>query len=132
MLTKVFNDFSEEFEVELAKLGVDLREADNPESSLTLRRLWVLYRAIPTRSLISLAAADSQPDEARWGESEHLLANIFDAIRSLEYTFIRANTKKGHGPGKPPPPHPRPGVRKKRRLADRFPGKTVYVGPPAH
>ena len=39
-----------------------------------------------------------------------ILADIFDAIRAFEYTYVTSHLKKGAAPPPPPKRYPRPGV----------------------
>lgn len=127
-LAHVLDEYGDEFDIELTRMGVDLRDFADSESDLTIRRLWILYRALPERNLVSAAAGHQPPEVLRWGEAEHLLASVFDAITALEYTTRRAHTPKGRSPGAAPKPFPRPGAKPaKPRGRDVFPGKTLYT-----
>lgn len=46
-------------------------------------------------------------ERARWGETEHLLAAVIDALHVQAWQFATANSKRKP---KRPKPYPRPGV----------------------
>lgn len=70
---------------------------------MTWRRLRVLLRYLPRESAYVQAVVGVR---AQWGETEHLLASVVDALQAGNYLTMRA-----HFQGKPTPPKPlhRPG-----------------------
>jgi hypothetical protein len=72
---------------------------------LTWRRLVVLLRYLPKESAFKSATAD---ERTRWGDVEHLLAGVLDAVQLGNYLTTRA-----HFQGTPAVPKPilRPGER---------------------
>lgn len=55
---------------------------------------------------------DADPAQARWSQSEMLLAALIDELRVLRYVYVSAQSKKKQPP---PEPYPRPGVKKRSR-----------------
>jgi hypothetical protein len=117
--------------VELLRLGVDLRDADDPGSWLTLRRLWIAYKAFPQPNMVDVALS-RMPAEARWWTADtYVLANLFDAVQSLTHVTQLINTPKGKPKPKAPKPHPRPKPKPKLGRAgfrDLMRGRVRYVG----
>ena len=106
-LHELLNEHGEAIEADLQRTyGVDLRDVGTPD--LTWRRLRVLIQHLPADSALSRSV---HGDAVEWGASEHLLANIFDAISAL--VWQGGNPKKNPKPK----PIPRPGDKraKKRR-----------------
>lgn len=102
-LLEVLTANEEAIEADLLRwFGVDLRHLGSPE--LSLRRLLVLLGHLPRESSTVRAIAG---ERARWGDSEHLLADLIDAVQSLAWQHAWVHSRK-----KPqrPKPHPRPGV----------------------
>lgn len=98
--------------------GVDL--SDVFRGRVSWRRLLVLIRYLPADALLvsrlyaDIDEPDALPDpeyDRLWTTDQALLAALVDAVRSLEHTFVTANSKR-----KPPPldPLPRPGRRHPR------------------
>jgi len=65
---------------------------------LSWRRLGVLVRQLPPTSRL---AREQHGDAVRWGDTEHLLAGIFDLLAG-------ANWQRGGGKGQRPKPVKRP------------------------
>lgn len=42
-------------------------------------------------------------EKYRWGDTEHLLASIFDAVNAHRWLFQAANSKKSRRPARPKP-----------------------------
>lgn len=42
-------------------------------------------------------------DKARWGETDYLLANVYDAVNALTWITVSAHSAKGKRPPKPRP-----------------------------
>jgi hypothetical protein len=78
--------------------------ADLGTDRLTWRRLAVLIAALPRDSAYVLSVYG---ERARWGEMEHLLADLSDQMAGVSYLLAAAHFK---GKPKPPQPRPRPGV----------------------
>lgn len=111
----------------MALRGFDIRDCDDPDSSFTLRRLYVIYSSLPNRCELNRKISGQTLEEHMWGVSEYVLANVFDAIQSLTYLTQVINTPKGKPPPKQPKRHPRPSDRNaaRPRPRDWFPGKTI-------
>ena len=70
----------------------------------------VFVRHLDSRSAVYRA---QHPEEAAFAsplKQSAILADLFDAIRALEYTFVLANLKKGAAAPPPPSKYKRPGV----------------------
>jgi len=63
-------------------------------------------------------------EQARWGESEHLLAVVIDLLQGQLWQFAAAHSKKKKP--KKPKPYPRPGVADPSRR--RFGTKRMTLG----
>lgn len=129
-MATVFTEYTEELEGELALRNIDIRDCDDPDSSFTLRRLFVIYKALPPRNAVSVKVAKLSPQAQIWDVNSYILANVFDAIESLNYSFRCANRGKNSPEPKKPKPHPRPDEakpRKQTKFARSFPGETVYA-----
>lgn len=107
--------------------GIDMRECDDPDSSFTLRRLFVAYSGLPRINSVSVAISGITQEESSWSPATHVMANVFDAIQQLTYLTEMINTPKGKQKPKAPKPHPRPGMRNaaRPRRGDWFPGQTI-------
>jgi hypothetical protein len=119
------SEFPFELECELAYRGFDLRDCDDEDSTFTLRRLWVLYSGLPLRNLVSAAAAKLSREELSWSVTDFVLANVYDAVQSLDYTTKKINAPKGTNVAKPKP-HPRPSRAVVRSRGMAFPGKQIF------
>lgn len=86
-------------ERELIAHGMRWRDVGSP--SCTWRDVFALFAAAPPQSPVHIAI---HGEEASWGPTEHLLANIADQIAMLRYE--RAGRK-----GRKPKLTPRPGKR---------------------
>jgi hypothetical protein len=108
-------------------VGVDLRDADDPGSKLTLRRLYVVFMALPPGNAVSCAVSGITKEEISWDPSTYLLANVFDAIQQLTYLTESIHTPRNAPRPRAPKPHPRPGNNSasRPRRGDWFPGKTI-------
>lgn len=95
------NEHAEALEVDLLAMGVDI--LDLGTERLSWRRLRALIARLPRDSWTVQAIAG---DRARWGDQEHLLATIVDALQQGNWMFAAANSK--HSPD-PPSPIRRPG-----------------------
>lgn len=74
-------------------------DVDTP--ALSWRKLIGLVERLPSSALTVQA---TQP-AARWGDTEHLLADVFDAVMGVQWTLAAVNSKRKP---KQPRPHPRP------------------------
>jgi hypothetical protein len=119
------DNYHEEFEGELARMGVDLLSFDS-EDGPSLRKLYVLFLAFPQMNLVSMAAAGFTPEQKTWGMDSYILANIFDAVQNMTYALVAMNSPRGRKP-KQPKPYPRPGRNNpaRPRRGDWFPGETI-------
>lgn len=86
--------------------GLDLAEIGTLR--LSWRRLGVLIRQLPRDAATVQAAAGPT---ARWGDVEHLLAGIFDALNVHNWQYATVHAPKGKKP-KRPKPLPRPGTQR--------------------
>lgn len=100
---------------------------DDPESTFTLRRLWVMYKALPSRNSVNFAVAKMSEDEKLWTADTYVLANIFDILQKLSYITLCSVLPKGEKKPQQPKPHPRPGRAGAVAKVSNFPGRTVYV-----
>ena len=126
LLSGLINRYSAELEGELAFRGFDIRDMEDPYSSFTIRRLWVLFSALPARNAVSNAISSITREQAAWPIEAYILANVFDAIQALNYITQMANSPRGQKPQKPKQ-HPRPAGNSAKRIPDRFPGRTIYA-----
>lgn len=133
----MWNHHGEAFEAELAFRGIDIREADDPNSNLTLRRLWVIYKHLPADNAVDVEISNLTPEERLFGIYGHMLANIYDAIQRNTWVSIAMNTPKGRPLPAEPKPHPRPNGQDESKIhqtkeiedakdrdVDWFPGRT--------
>lgn len=95
--------------------GVDLLDLGTPR--FDWGRLGVLIQYLPRESATKQEAIG---DEARWGDEEHLLATIIDAIAQLSWMFAAANSKRA-------PERPRPLRRPGMPDGSRIGGKRSYT-----
>jgi len=65
-----------------------------------------LIKYLPRDAAVIL---ELEGDRVRWGDSEHLLAAIYDVLQASRWQFATAHASKGRKP-KQPRPYPRPGV----------------------
>lgn len=77
---------------------------------LTWRDLRVFVSNLPTTSALYRSRFG---EKSRWGESEHLLAAIYDLLNVANYQRIVASGKKG---AKKPRPIPRPGANDREKF----------------
>lgn len=90
----------------MCRLG--LRFEDSPEIGWDC--VLVFTRHLDSQSAVYRAR---HPEEASFAsplKQAAILADLYDAIRSLEYTFVLAHLKKGAAPPPEPRKYPRPGV----------------------
>ena len=98
-LLELIRQHREAIQYDLICLG--LRLDDLGSERLTWADLWAIVRHSPASSAL---ARSIDPEAALWGQSEHLLAAIFDALRV-------ANWQRGEARRSDyPKPLPRPGV----------------------
>lgn len=91
-------------EADLAFRGFDL--LDMWRGKLTPRKVDVLIRGLPPDSATRMAMNEGEP---LWGRTDHILADLVDAMNSN--TWVLANheaAKKDRSPF--PEPYPRPGM----------------------
>lgn len=67
---------------------------------LSWRRLGVLIRQLPREAATVQAVSGAA---ARWGDVEHLLAGIFDAVQLHNWQYAAAHAPKGKRPPRPRP-----------------------------
>lgn len=98
-------EYHEELEIDLHRQGVDL--LDVWRGTLSLRRLELMVRHLPAKSLLVRELAPEVAAQADWSPEGYLIADLFDA-------FARANFKD-------PKPYPRPAeqVRQRQRAEAR-------------
>lgn len=92
----------EAFEADLIERGLRLRQLGAPE--FTVRDALVLLKNLPRSS--ATARAVHGPDLPEWGVTEHLLANLLDVARWLQWS----KTEDGEKNRNHPEPIPRPGL----------------------
>lgn len=95
-------EFSEEIEYDLIKIGLRLSWLGT--DLLSWRDLIVILRQSPRESAYARAKLG---EKVAWGETEHLLAAIFDALQIANWQRGNAGKK---APSPKPKPIPRPGV----------------------
>jgi hypothetical protein len=101
-LAAIIRDHGEALESDLLRFyGADIAHVGTDR--LTWRRFAVLMAHLPRESSYVQAVAG---ERARWGDTEHLLALIADALHVGNYQRARAHFK---GNPKAPDPLPRPG-----------------------
>lgn len=96
--------------------GVDLLDVGSRR--LSWRRLYNLVERLPLASHTGRAI---QGEAVEWGHAEHLLASVFEAVESLNYTLQVVNTPKGKARPKKPTPMARPGQRHTRHRSELSP-----------
>lgn len=95
---------TEAVEADLIRLGLRLRWLGTPDFDWCDLRA-IIRHADPSSALVR----EMQPDAARWGVVEQLLAEAVDTLHWLQWAKTKdAQTKP---PRNPPKPIPRPGVR---------------------
>jgi len=72
--------------------------------TLSWRRFGNLLRFLPRESA---TVQEIRGEDARWGDSEYLMAMIGDSVAHLGWMFARVNAK--NAPKRPPQPIRRPG-----------------------
>ena len=90
----------------MCRLG--LRFEDSP--AIGWDCVLVFARHLDSQSAVYRAQHPEEADFASPLKRAAILADIFDAIRGLEYTFVLAHLKKGAAPPPEPRKYPRPGV----------------------
>jgi len=108
-LVRLLTEYGEAVEADLQRFyGVDLRDLWRPGGSLTWRRLRALVVSLPVESALSAALPDRDADDdtpaprPRWSHTDHLLADVFDAVTA-------GNWQRAGDPKAPrPQPYPRP------------------------
>ncbi|WP_155980834.1 DUF5361 domain-containing protein [Nocardia sp. CNY236] len=119
-LLELCEQHGEAIEADLIRAGVRLRDVGSP--CLTWRDLAVLIRQSPQDSALLRAM---NPDRYRWGQVEHLLADLVDVANLL----LWSKTKDGSRGRNRPSPYPRPGVNdttKRRVRGDAVPLDQVH------
>lgn len=117
-------------EYELLKLGVDILDAENPFSSLSLRRLYVLYSNLPLKNQINFRLMKVKKEDRDFWKTEHILADLIDAVQQNTYVLQKANSPKGNSVRQPKPyPRPKPEqdvhADKRKLIRNWFPGRVI-------
>lgn len=105
-LRRLLDEFPEAVEYDLITLGLRLRDLGTER--LTWRDLKVIVTRMPPHK--SALAFERNPDDAPWGLTEHLLAEVTDVQRLA----LWAKTKDGSKNRNRPKPIERPGRRPER------------------
>lgn len=98
-LAELIDQFGGELAADFRRYySIDIRELVSGPTDLTPGYVLQLITGLPEDSVF-VAASQGGPQFRHWGVEEHLLANLFDAVQTLTYVTIAANSKK-----KPKPP----------------------------
>lgn len=97
---------------------VDLLNLGTP--CLSWRRFANLLRFLPRESAI---VQEIRGEEARWGDSEYLMALLGDSVAHLGWMYARVHAR--NAPNRPPRPILRPG-----EIVSTVPGMTVDLNLP--
>ncbi|MFI9506872.1 DUF5361 domain-containing protein [Nocardia sp. NPDC052566] len=105
-LLELCNQHGEAIEADLIRAGVRLRDVGTKR--FTWRDFAVLVRQSSADSALLRAM---HPERYRWGQVEHLLADLVDVANLL----LWSKTKDGSNNRNRPSPYPRPGVEDKSK-----------------
>ena len=106
--------------------GIDITDAEEPDSKLTIRKIWIAFCVLPEKNAVTEAIASLDIDEILWDTNTYVLANIFDAIQNLTYLTESVHTPRGKPRPKTPTRHPRPGKIDRRSALKKLPMPTAY------
>ena len=92
-LLRLLDDYEEEVELDLKRLGVDYR--DRFRGELTLRQVWVYIRRSPATSAIAIADNDGKHV---WTEPDFIGAGVYQALTGQLYPAARSNRRSEQRP----------------------------------